>query len=290
MTLWKNYHTASSIDDALRELASSNSPSRLIAGGTDFLLDLQQGRHASVETLVDVSGIPALRALEIRSGKLFIGAAVPLSQIIQSPYVFEHAQALVEACALIGGPQVRNVATLGGNVTHALPAADGSITLMALNAGAEVADINGHRRILLRDLYSGPGISTLKPDRELLVGFHLPLKGDEEASAFKRVMRPQGVALPILNMAVWMQRKGDAIRDLRIAIGPGGPTPTRAIETENFIRNNQFTEALISQAVEILSGEIKLRTSKNRATKEYRHHLSGLLLRDTLSIAWDRAK
>ncbi len=114
-------------------------------------------------------------------------------------WLHDNAQALIEACGLIGGPQVRNVATLGGNVAHALPAADGTIALMALNAQVEVANQKGNRRVPIAEMFLGPGKSALIQN-ELLVGFYLPLQNQNQASAFQRVMRPQGVALPIIQL------------------------------------------------------------------------------------------
>jgi CO/xanthine dehydrogenase FAD-binding subunit len=119
MTLWKNYHLARNLHDALETLAAAQRDHRLaslVAGGSDLLLDMQQGRHAPVDTLVDVTAVPEMVALEIRQERLYIGASVPLNRIVDDPLVCQHAQAVQEACGLIGGPQVRNTATLGGNV------------------------------------------------------------------------------------------------------------------------------------------------------------------------------
>lgn len=143
MKLWNSYHNAISIEDALETLARTSGSNCVVAGGTDLLLDMQQGRHAPVECMVDVSAVPEMQALELRQKQLFIGASVPISRIVRSALVQEHAEAVVEACDLIGGPQVRNSATLGGNVAHALPAADGTIALMAMGAQAEVASAPG---------------------------------------------------------------------------------------------------------------------------------------------------
>jgi CO/xanthine dehydrogenase FAD-binding subunit len=219
---------------------------------------------------------------------LFIGAAVPLRQIVQSPLVAANAQALVEACELIGGPQVRNTATLGGNVCHALPAADGTIALLALEADAEVADRSGSRRLPLQDLFQGPGQSTLDPRAELLLGFYLKLKEAAQGSAHRRVMRPQGVAIAILNMAIWVLREANRIQDIRVAVGPAGPTPFRAHKTEEFLRGAVFSAELFAGAQQALLSEAKFRTSPHRSTAEYRRHLSGVLLQETLSTAWQR--
>ena len=211
MPIWKNYYLARSVEDALQALASAQGPALPIAGGTDLLLDLQQGRHAPVDTLVDLNAIPEMTVIELRTAALYIGAAAPLRLLAELPLVKQHAQALVEACGQVGGPQVRNAATLGGNVAHALPAADGSIALTALDAQAEVATAPGGGRVPIGELYRGPGRSALEAGREIVVGFYLPLSGNGQASAFQRVMRPQGVALPVLNMALWLSRDGETL-------------------------------------------------------------------------------
>ena len=290
MPIWNNYHLAQSIDDALQALSAAPGPARLIAGGTDLLLDLQQGRHPAVDTLVDVTAIPELTRLEIRQEKLFIGAAVPLSRIVRSPLVQGHARALIEACDLIGGPQVRNAATLGGNVAHALPAADGTIALLALGGLVEIASLPGTRQAPLEDLFLGPGKSNLDPEREMILGFYLPLMQPGQASAFSRIMRPQGVALPILNLAVWLERHADRIAGVRMVVGPSGPRPVRARDAEDALRGQVFERSSLARALEALLSESHFRTSPYRATTEYRRDLAGVLLEEALSTAWERAE
>ncbi len=289
MNLWKTYHIAKNVQNALQALSSAPGEALLIAGGTDLLLDLQQGHQAPVHTLVDVTGIEEMTALEIREGELYIGAALPHAKITYAPPVVEHAQALATACGLIGGPQVRNTATLGGNVGHALPAADGTIALTALDAQAEVAGLEGRRRVPLETLFAGPGQSSLEPRAELLVGFYLPLRGAGQASAFKRIMRPQGVAIAILNTAVWLEKTGDTIADVRIAIGPSGPVPRRLRKAENALRGEVFSHSAIARAAQVVTEEAQFRTSRHRATQEYRHHMAAVLLEETLTMAWQAA-
>jgi carbon-monoxide dehydrogenase medium subunit len=252
------------------------------------MLDLQQGRHSPVHTIVDLTEIPEMKILETRDDRLFIGAGVPISRIARDPLAVIHAQALTEACDLIGGPQVRNVATLGGNVAHALPAADGTISLMCLDAEAEVAGPDGSRRVPLPELFLGPGKSALE-NGEIIVGFYVSQVKPKQASAFKRIMRPQGVALPIMNLSVWIERDGDAISQTHIAVGPGGAVPFRARKAEAFLSGKPYTEEIFKAALEALLEEVKFRTSKMRATAEYRYHIVGTLLKDTFETAWERA-
>ena len=253
------------------------------------MLDLAQERLAPVDRLVDINSIPEMQKIELQDGKLTIGAAVPLSQVVAHPLVQMHAQALVEAGSLIGGPQVRNQATLGGNVAHALPAADGSIALLALGAQAEIASLGGRRIVPIQTVYAGPGHSALRTGIDLLVAFHLPLRGAGEGTAFRRVMRPQGVALPVLNLAAWLGREAAMLVDLRIAVGPAGPVPFRATETEALLRGKRVDQALMDQAMDCLQAEAGFRTSPHRATKDYRTHLAAVLLAEVFAAAWERA-
>lgn len=288
MILWQEYLRPKNVTEALEALATAPGPVLPLAGGTDLLLELEQGRHAPVRTLVDITSVSEMLPIELRAGELFIGAAVPHDQIVDSPLVREHAQALLEGCALIGGPQVRNVATLGGNVAHALPAADGTIALIALDAQAEVAGPGGYRRVPLIDFFLGPGKNILV-ENELLVGFYLPVRNGNEASAFQRVMRPQGVALPILNLAIWLAREEGRVRDIHIAVGPAGPKPWRASAAEAALRGQTLEDQLVRHSLDLILQEARFRTSPQRSSADYRRHLAGVLFTDTLAAAWSRA-
>lgn len=253
------------------------------------MIDLEQGRHEPVQTLLDVTGIEEMLAIEIRGDRLFIGAGIAVNRVVADPQVARHAQALVEAGSLIAGPQVRNVATLGGNVAHALPAADGTIALTALNAEAEIAGIHGTRRIPFNELFIGPGKSSIKRGEELLVGFYLPLTTYHQASCFKRIMRPQGVALPIINLAIWLERDNDIIKNIRIAIGPGAPTPYRATETEKILMGRKMNDETIQLALESILAHVGFRSSPRRASADYRRHIVEGLFKEVLQTAWSRA-
>lgn len=288
MPLWNSYYFAKSIPDALEALSAPGGNARVIAGGTDLLLDMQQGRHPPVDTLVDITIIPELLALEIRHDHLFIGAAVPLNRIVASSLVWQHAQALAEACQLIGGDQLRNVATLGGNVAHGLPAADGTIALLALDASVEIASQEGHRLLPVKSMFVSPGRTVLDASSELLVGFRIPFIQPYQASAFTRITPQQGVALPIINLAVWIERGAgsDIITDVRLAVGPAGPVPRRTHSAEGILRGSELNPSIVQSACQALLTDVSFRSSPHRASVSYRQHLAAIILEETLNKAW----
>ena len=289
MSLWQQYLRPQSLADALGAMSAygdSDGAVAVIAGGTDLLLDLDQGRHAGVKTLIDVTDVQEMLEIQQRDEYITIGAALPLRDVISNDLVRSQFKALVEACELIGGPQVRNVATLGGNVAHALPAGDGTIALLALGAEAEVASENGVKWVSMEELFLGPGKPNFDRAIELVVRFRVPASREGEGSAFRRVMRPQGVAIAILNMGARLRFDEQGIvQEARLAIGPAGPRPLRAQATERALVGSALVEDTFERASEALAGEVSLRTSPHRATKEYRTHLLETLLRRTLEAA-----
>jgi len=139
------------------------------------------------------------------------------------------------------------------------------------------------------ELFLGPGKSALQSG-EIIVGFYVDQTKQGQASCFKRIMRPQGEALPIINNSVWLDREGDVIKQIRIAVGPGGAVPFRARKAEAFLAGKPYSDEIFKAALEILVEEVKFRTSKMRASSEYRYHLVVTLLKDTLETAWERAR
>ena len=283
----ERYIKAHSLAEALDTLLIEDQSKAIIAGGTDLLLDIRQGRHTSPDIFLDVSEIEEMRNIRLEGESIFLGGAVTHNEIVSSELLIEHAQCVVEGCGLIGGPQVRNVATIGGNVAHALPAGDGTISLLALDADVQIASSSGGTRWEpLIDIFEGPGKVTFDRKSELLVGFRFSRKKDRESSAFHRVMRPQGVAIAILNMAAWVKLDAnDSIQDVRIACGPAGPRPFRAYQTESIFKGKIFDDNTFNQACRVLESEVSLRTSPHRATKEYREMLLSVLLREVLDAA-----
>ncbi len=298
MTLWHDYYLAQSVADALHALRAHDGQARVIAGGTDLLLDLEEGDVPPPVALVDVSRIEEMTAIYRQGDHIYVGAAATHAQIVGSDLLREHATCLVESCGVIGGPQVRNVATIGGNVAHALPAADGTVSLVALEAEAQVArlDEEGHIQrswLPILHLFLGPGRSAVDPTRELITAFRFPARMPHEGSAFDRIMRPQGVALPILGLAarVRLTPDGQRFAHVSLCIGPAGPVPFRAREAERTLEGQPVqAEEALDAAIESALQEARLRTSKYRATKAYREEMVRVLMRRVIPRAVDRAQ
>jgi len=264
---------------------------RIIGGGTDLLLEIQQGHSPVAEALVDTSRLKGLDTICLQDDHIVVGCAVTHAQIARDELLKRHGTCLVESCGVIGGPQVRNVATLAGNVAHALPAGDGSIGLLALDGEIEITNASGSRWIPLQDSFLGPGKSTIDPHRELLTQLRFRATTKGEGSAFTRVMRPQGVALPMISMAARLQLDtDDTIMDVRISLGPAGPVPYLAETAMAMLQGKPARIEIFEQAAGLILESVQLRSSKYRATQEYRTEMILTHLPLILARAGERAR
>src|SRR5690242_18884396 len=188
MKLWNHYHTPQSIDEAVQLLSQYDGAARIVAGGTDLLVDMRAAGEDPHEALIDITTIPELRNIEAVDGSIVIGSGLTHTAVVKSQSVSDGATCLIVCCGLVGGPQVRNVATLGGNVAHALPAGDGTTSLVALAAEAEVAGPSGRAWRPMAAMFAGPGKTTLAAG-ELIVQFRFAGAdlAQREATAFKRI-------------------------------------------------------------------------------------------------------
>lgn len=250
-----------------------------------MLLEIQQGLKPPVEAMVDPGRIDGLNRITLEEGQIIIGCGVSHSRIIADENIIQRGTCLVEGCGVIGGPQVRNVGTLAGNVAHALPAADGTIALLALDGEIELAEAGGTRWIPLQAVFLGPGKSVIDHHRTLLTRLRFKATAADEGSAFYRVMRPQGVALPMIAMAARLRLdEQEHIASVRISIGPAGPVPYLAEPAMKMLIGGPASPERFSKAAAAVLAEISLRSSKYRATREYRTemirtHLPALLAR-----------
>ncbi len=191
---------------------------------------------------------------------------------------------------MIGGPQVRNVGTLAGNVAHALPAGDGTIGLLALDGEVEIASSEGARWIAVKDSFTGPGRSVIDRHSEVLTRLRFRPTGQHEGSAHHRVMRPQGLCLPIISMAARVRlNRGGEIAAITISMGPVGPVPWIATPAMELLLGQLPTATAFDEAAGAVLDNVSLRTSKYRATREYREAMIRTYLPMILGRAAERA-
>jgi carbon-monoxide dehydrogenase medium subunit len=289
--MWKEYFFPSSVEEALEILAERGGKARVIAGGTDLVIQILE-EELSVDYLVDITRIPGLDEISLQDGIITLGANVTHRRAAGSPLIRERATVLAEACKAVGSVQIRNVGTIGGNVVNAQPAADSAIALTALDAEAEIASISGRSWVPLEGLFIGPGASKVDSTSEVLTAFRFKALGPRQGSAFERIARRRALALPILNCAVVVElnEDRDSFEWARIALGPVAPTPFRARNAEESLRGAPVSAEAFLKAGEMASQEAKPRTSILRASREYRVEMIKVLLRRALERAVERAR
>ncbi len=288
--MWQAYEAPASVEEALEILARYSGQAQIIAGGTDLIIELQEGKH-SVECLVDVTRIPGLDRIEQQGDWIVMGAGVTFRQVKDSSLLQEQGRVLAEAAATVGALQIQTVATLAGNLVSALPAADGCVALVALDAEAEIVDSQGRMWQPVSDLFLGPGRSAVDPSQQLITAIRFPVLKGRHGSAWERIGRRRALVLPILNCAVsvGLDKAGQHLEWARIALGPVAPVPFRARETEAFLAGSPATEATFVQAGDVAAREAKPRTSLLRASKEYRVQVLKVLARQGLERAVEQA-
>lgn len=292
MQLWDRYYTPHTVEEAWDLLARHHGEARVVGGGTDLLLDIKTGLQPHFPALVDITHIPEMTHITQDGSAVVVGAGVTHSQVVASSLLAARSTCLVESCGVVGGPQVRNVGTLGGNVAHALPAADGTTSLVVLDAEAEILQDGQRRQVPILGMFKGPGQSLVDPAKDLLLKFRFRLAGPGEGTAFKRIMRPQGVALPVLGCAVRLRlgADGETVEEARVCIGPVGPVPARAESVEAALKGHKFSDTVLDNAVQVARRDLHPRISKYRATAEYRVEMIEVLLHRAIPLAVRRAQ
>ncbi len=288
---WEHYYTPASVAEAVEILERYDGEARVVGGGTDLLVETRRGLHKPVVAMVDVTHIEGLGEISREDEYIVIGCGVTHSQIVSDERIIAQGSCLAESCGVIGGPQVRNVGTLAGNVAHALPAGDGTIGLLALGGEIEVADAEGARWMPLQDSFKGPGKSFIDRYRQVLTRLRFRPTGPGEGSAHHRVMRPQGLCLPIISMGVRVALdESDLIKEARISMGPVGPVPYLAEPAMEVLIGGPASASQFAEATEVALQNVELRASKYRATREYREQMVRTFLPVILERAVERSR
>jgi CO/xanthine dehydrogenase FAD-binding subunit len=273
------YIRPDNLSEALDFLKAKGAESKILAGGTDIMVDLRSGT-LNTRHLLDVSRLDDLKKIEVIDGKLCIGAAVTITELLESETVAASAPALKRAADKFASKQIRNVATIGGNVAHCSPCGDTVPPLLIHEAQAVVANPQGQRNVSIEEMASGPYHCSLLPN-ELITHFVLETKPPEvDFADFQKIGRRQELAIARMSMAAMASKKDDhSISFLRFALGSCTPTPHRFYEIEDFLMGRIPTEDTLWQAGKLLA-EKMLEITGRRPSAVYKEPaIQGLFMR-----------
>jgi carbon-monoxide dehydrogenase medium subunit len=279
--------TPGSVDDCLGALKGRGTEVQLLAGGTDLLPQLKNGLIKPT-MVVDLSGVAELRVLEGDAQRGFrVGAAVTARALERDARIRAIYPALAESAALVGSIQIRNLATICGNLCNAAPSADMAPPLVALEAEAVVASGGGRRRVPVASFFSGVRRTVLAPD-ELLVEFVIPAPGPRSGGAYLRHTPRRELDIAVVGVASQVTLTDGVCAKARIALAAVAPTPVRATAAEQALAGQPLTPQAITRAAD-LAVEAARPISDQRGSAEFRRHLVRILTRRTLAQALARA-
>lgn len=283
-----DFHAPTTVDQATELLDAYRDDACVMAGGTDLLVQMKmERRHPS--QVISLRRIPSLGSLS-RNGDLIIGGTASIRAVHQylsnlSPSAF-NTHALAESCNAFSTVQIMHMATLGGNLCNASPAADSAPCLLVLDASVTLKSKTQERLVPLSDFFLGPG-KTVRAANEILTRIHIPPPAPYSGSAFLKMSR---VVADISQVcaAVSLVRDGNVIRDGRIALGSVAPTPLLLGAASSALTGEPFSLLLAEQVGKIAAGDIKP-IDDVRASRAYRQHVAAVLVRDAVLKAWERS-
>lgn len=283
------YVAARTIEEAIEALATSKGPARPLAGGTDLIVQLAEGRR-KVDRVVDLGRIPELKRIEFDAdGGLTFGATVPCADLYTHPGVRARYPMLVDAVSIIGSVQIQQRASVGGNLCNASPSADSVPALICLGAQAVIEGPRGRRTVPVESFCTGPGTTVLERD-EILVELVLPAPGEHEGGRYLRFIPRNEMDIAVVGVGSWVKwdPASGKIVDARITLGAVAPTAVRAPQAEQcLIGREPSLEAVEEAARQAVLAARPI--SDVRGSAEYRKHLVTVLVRRTLLGALERA-
>lgn len=281
-----DYLEPSSLDEAIRMLTTREG-SALLAGGTDLLVKMQDGKLAH-SALISLTGIPGLDGIAYNGDYLRMGAMVTHADIENSALIRRDFAVLADAVREVGSPQVRNVGTIGGNLCNAAPSADAATPLLALNASVKLVGPAGERTLSLESFFTGPLKTVLQPG-EIMTEIILPKLPAVSAGAFIKHAVRSAMELALVSVSVVVTLDAsESCTDARIAMGVVAPVPMRARKAEALLIGGKVDNALAEQAGVTAAEEARPRTSF-RASAEYRREVLKVLVRRAVNMALGRA-
>ena len=280
------YVMAKDVGHAVALLAEHGAKAKILAGGTDLLVELKHALH-NPAIIVDVSRLAALKDIAVRDDGLHIGALATHSDIMGSPIIRAMFPALVEAAHSIGAVQTRNLGTLGGNLITCVPSMDSGPALLALDASLTVANAAGQRQMPLAELFVGPRKTSLKPG-DLLIDIVIPKENLDKPAAFEKFGLRKGQALALVNVGASFWIDKDKFAAPRIALGAVAPTVIRAPKAEAYLAGRKISPEAMAEAGRIAATEAKP-ISDFRASADYRRDLIAVLVKRALAACQARA-
>ena len=267
-------YQAKSVQEAV-ELHLAHPEADIIAGGTDVLVQMREGKRAG-KSLLSIQGLDEIRGVKMEEdGTLRIGSLTTFSHITNDPLIQKYINVLGEAVDMVGGPQIRNAGTIGGNTCNGATSADSASTLHAWEAIIELTGPNGIRRLPIHEFYIKPGVVDLR-EGEIQTGVLIPKESYENTYGhyIKYAMR-EALDIATLGTSVNVRLSADkkTVERVRIAFGVAGPTPLRAKQAEEFCNGRKLSMELIEETAKLVVGDLKCRDSW-RASKAFRTHMA----------------
>lgn len=280
----QEYFEAETVSEATALLAA-NPHLKIIAGGTDILIKMHKGQIEKAQ-LLSIRKIKSLEAVQkLENGMIVIGSLATFTQIANHPVIKENIPVLAEAALSMGGPQIRNIATVGGNICNGATSADSASTLFALNARLRLQSDQGQRVIPIQEFYLGPGKVDLRPGEFLTEIIVLPENYVNCGGHYIKYSMRNAMDIATLGVAAICRLKdGNVFADVRIGLGVAGPTPRRCLEAEAYAKGKPVSAGTVAEIGKLAVKSTKARTSW-RASKEYREHLTEELTQRALKVA-----
>jgi CO/xanthine dehydrogenase FAD-binding subunit len=284
------YSFPATVEEAVELLALRPGSSRVVAGCTDVMMALRDGR-IDAATLVDITRIAGLDRIEAGAEWITVGAAVTFEALRESAFLARRVGALVQAAGSVGAAPIQSQATWAGNIAQAMPAADGGIVAVALEAEALVVDERGSAWVPVEALYRAAKISAIDSTRQMISHLRFPAPRPGWGCAWRRNGRRPSLTLPVLNCAATLAlaRHDSRIQAVTLALGPVAVLPFRARRAEAFLVGRLPDEAAIREAAAIAQAECHPRSNPFRASADYREEIIPSLVREALSEARESA-